>query len=107
MIKKKIIAGEVYLRISDVAKISHTNIRTLQRWVNRGDLVNFLTTYQSKRGINYFRLGVPHEYDKLIPGSKFKYQLPDDDLHLAGVNTSNKNKIESEAKNSMNKGDMR
>lgn len=76
MIKKKVIAGETYLRISDVARLSDTNIRTLQRWVNRGDLVNFLTTYQSPNGINYFRLGPPHQNDQLVPGSKFKYQLP-------------------------------
>lgn len=70
-----IIDGEVYLRISELAEVSGVNIRTLQRWVNAGDLVNFMTTYQAKNGVNYFRIGVPYDDDELIEGSTFKYKM--------------------------------
>lgn len=82
MITKKTVNGEEYLRISDVAKLSGVNIRTLQRWLNNGDLINFLTIYQSKKGINYFRLGEPYEYDEpiedspIVDGRPLKYKLP-------------------------------
>lgn len=80
MIKKKVINGETYLRISDLAALSGVNIRTLQRWVNAGDLVNFLTVYQTPKGINYFKLGFPSEDDELVEGSTFKYKLRNDDI---------------------------
>lgn len=82
MITKKTINGEEYLRISDVSKLSGVNIRTLQRWINAGDLINFLTIYQSESGINYFRLGLPYEDDEpvsdclIINGTPLKYKLP-------------------------------
>ena len=79
MITKKIIDGDTYLRISDLSELSGVNIRTLQRWVNAGKLVNFLTTYQTASGINYFKLGFPKPDDELIDGSKFKYKLKEDD----------------------------
>lgn len=75
MIKQKVIDGETYLRISDVAELSGVNVRTLQRWVNAGDLVNFLTIYQTESGINYFRLGLPYDDDELIEGSTFRYKM--------------------------------
>lgn len=75
MITKKTIDGETYLRISDLAALSGVNIRTLQRWANAGDLVNFLTIYQTASGINYFKLGFPKDDDVLVKGSTFKYQL--------------------------------
>ena len=82
MITKKTINGEEYLRISDVAALSGVNIRTLQRWINNGELINFLTIYQSKNGINYFRLGEPYDYDipidntPIVDGRPLKYKLP-------------------------------
>lgn len=76
MITKKVINGETYLRISDLSALSGVNIRTLQRWVNAGDLVNFMTVYQTPSGINYFKLGLPEETDELIEGSTFKYKMP-------------------------------
>lgn len=82
MITKKTINGEEYLRISDVSKLSGVNIRTLQRWINAGDLINFLTIYQSESGINYFRLGLPYDEDEpiadcpIIDGVPLKYKLP-------------------------------
>lgn len=75
MIKKKTIDGETYLRISDLSELSGVNIRTLQRWVNAGELTNFLTVYQTPKGINYFKLGFPKTTDELIDGSSFKYKL--------------------------------
>lgn len=75
MISKKVIDGETYLLVSDVAELSGVTIRTLQRWVNAGDLVNFMTVYQTSGGINYFRLGLPKDDDELIEGSTFKYKL--------------------------------
>ena len=78
MIKKKIIDGETYLRISDLAALSGVNIRTLQRWANAGDLVNFLTIYQTEGGINYFKLGFPKDDDVLVEGSTFKYKMRKD-----------------------------
>lgn len=79
MITKKVINGETYLRISDLSALSGVNIRTLQRWVNAGDLVNFMTVYQTPSGINYFKLGLPEETDELIEGSTFKYKMPTED----------------------------
>lgn len=75
MIKKKVVDGETYLRISDLSELSGVNIRTLQRWVNAGDLVNFLTVYQTPSGINYFRVGLPNDDDALVDGSTFTYQM--------------------------------
>lgn len=82
MITKKMINGEEYLRISDVSALSGVNIRTLQRWINNGELINFLTIYQSENGINYFRLGEPYDYDvplddtPVVDGRSLKYKLP-------------------------------
>ena len=78
MIKKKVINGETFIRISDLAELSGVNIRTLQRWVNAGDLVNFLTVYQTSSNINYFRLGMPDADDELVEGSTFKYKLKEE-----------------------------
>ena len=72
----KTIDGERYLQISDLAEASGVNTRTLHRWLNRGDLVNFLTIYQSKSGKLYFLLGKPRDTDVLLPGETFKYRLP-------------------------------
>ena len=80
MIKKIVVGDETYLRISDLSEISGVNIRTLQRWVNNGDLVNYLTVYQTPSGINYFRIGMPDDDDVLVEGSDFKYQLITDDV---------------------------
>lgn len=79
VIVKKKIKDEELLRISDVSEISGVHIRTLQRWINDGELTNFLTVYKSPRGIHYFRLGVPFPDDELVPGETFKYKLPDED----------------------------
>ena len=79
VIVKKKIKDEELLRISDVSEISGVHIRTLQRWINDGELTNFLTVYKSPRGIHYFRLGVPYPDDELVPGETFKYKLPDED----------------------------
>lgn len=76
MITQKVINGQTYLRISDLSALSGVNIRTLQRWVNAGDLVNFMTVYQMPSGINYFKLGLPDDGDVLVDGSTFKYQMP-------------------------------
>lgn len=79
VIVKKKLRGEDLLRISDVSEISGVHIRTLQRWINDGDLVHFLTVYKSPKGIHYFRLGVPFADDILVPGETFKYRLPGED----------------------------
>lgn len=78
MITKKQINGETYFTISDIAEMANVNIRTLQRWVNAGDLVNFLTVYQTPGKINYFKIGFPEPDDELIEGSTFKYKLKTD-----------------------------
>lgn len=78
MIKQKVIDGKTYLRISDLSELSGVKIRTLQRWVNAGDLVNFLTVYQAPSGIHYFKIGLPEESDELIEGSTFKYRLAEE-----------------------------
>lgn len=75
MIKQKTIAGVTYLRISDISEITGIGIRTLQRWVRDGELVNFMTCYLSKTGYSYFRLGRPRPGDQLIDGEEFKYKL--------------------------------
>lgn len=79
MIKQKVINGEIYYRISDiVAKSDPTiSVRTFQRWISNGELVNFITVYQSPTGLNFYRLGVPHDDDVLVEGSKIKYKLPE------------------------------
>ena len=41
--KQKEIDGKVYLRISDLSRMSGVEIRTLQRWVQAGELANFVT----------------------------------------------------------------
>ena len=79
MIKQKKINGDVYLRISDLSTLSGVNVRTLQRWVQDQELVNFATCYLTRSGINYFRLGRPQDTDELIYGSTFKYKLLDED----------------------------
>ena len=76
MIARKHINGEDYLRISDVAELSGVEIRTMRRWINDGDLTHFLTVYRSESGIQYFRLGIPHDTDVLIEGETFRYHLP-------------------------------
>ena len=86
MIKKKVINGETFLRISDLAELSGVNIRTLQRWVNAGDLVNFLTVYQTSSNINYFRLGMPDADDELVEGSTFKYKLKEEQVEVPNEN---------------------
>lgn len=78
MISKKIINGEEYLLISDVSKACNVNSRTLWRWIESGDMVNFMTVYRSMSGIHYFRLGKPKEDDILIENEKFKYRLPEE-----------------------------
>lgn len=77
VLNKKIINGEEYLRISDLAEMADPNvsIRTIQRWIAKGELRTFLTVYQTSTGINYYRLGLPHEDDVLVDGSTFKYKL--------------------------------
>lgn len=72
MIKKQVIGGEVYYPIGDISTISGVNPRTLQRWINAGDLDNFLTRYQTDGGANYYRLGPPLEDDEQI---KSKYRI--------------------------------
>lgn len=78
MISKKIINGEEYLLISDVSKACNVNTRTLWRWIESGDMVNFMTVYRSTSGIHYFRLGKPHDYDVRIENETFKYKLPEE-----------------------------
>lgn len=77
--KEKIIAGRKYLRISELAKIADVNVRTLQRWIQDGELTNFLTCYTSRKNSNYFRLGRPDPNDELIEGTSFKYKLLNED----------------------------
>lgn len=79
MLKKKVINGVEYMRISDIAEISEVPIRTLQRWLNNGELVNFITTYQTKTGMHYYRLGLPNPDDELVEGSTIKYKMKTED----------------------------
>lgn len=79
MIKQKEIDGKVYLRISDLSRMSGVEIRTLQRWVQAGELANFVTCYLTQSGFSYFRLGRPNPDDQLVPNSDFKYKLLDKD----------------------------
>lgn len=67
--------GVRYFRMTELSEITNTSIPTLNRWLNNGELVNFLTIYKDDKDVAYYRLGLPEEDDVLLPGESFKYKL--------------------------------
>lgn len=69
------------LRFQEVVRQTGVNPRSLHRWIANGELVNFLTVYQMRSGLNYYRLGRPDPEDELVSPSSFKYKLKDEGGH--------------------------
>lgn len=75
MSKKRIIDGIEYYGISELSEISDVPIRTLNRWLSDGELVNFITIYRTPKGMRYFKLGLPEDDDELVEDSTIMYKF--------------------------------
>lgn len=70
------INNQEYYRLADIARLSGTNIRSLRRYLEGGELINFITIYVTDQGTFLYRQGTPNDDDVLAAGCTFKYRLP-------------------------------
>lgn len=74
-----------YLTTAQVAQAADISMSTLQRWVDKGELKHFVVAYRDQSGRKHFRLGTPHPWDELIPGSQVYYNFEHALEHERGV----------------------
>ena len=76
---------DTYLTSAQVAQAADISMSTLQRWVDKGELKHFVVAYRDQSGRKHFRLGKPHPWDTLIPGSHVYYNYEHALEHEGGV----------------------
>lgn len=71
--------GRLYYKVSEAAGLAGVNVRTLRRWLAKGNLDHFLFPYRkTKSGPVYYRLEPPEDTDeKWEDDSAGAYKIPD------------------------------
>lgn len=64
----KTIHGEPLYTLRDLAAASDVLDKTLRHWLEAGELTQFITIYESKKGRRYYRFGAPRHTETPLYG---------------------------------------
>lgn len=69
--------GEPLYALTELARLSNISPKILRKWLDNGDMINFITTYVDPESLHqpsptcYYKLGLPAEEDQRVPETNY------------------------------------